>query len=333
MIDVFTFDPCPARGKIEKVTQVPFAAEAKLDGVRAILARSNATGEITLTGRRNSDRTGQKLNKIDSVPHLLEFGEKLVRQGYKDFVLDGELCLITKDGQFTTSNEVVSIMGSSTEKALAKQNETGLLTYVAFDLLYLLGNGDCRDYRNDPYCLRRGDLETLIGRYGLDKVLPVPVLGDYDGNSSLTPSEYVAETFAKATDVGLEGLILKTHRGPYHHLQWAKVKGEQTYDMVIIGTQDSEAETFAGNGIAAFQLALYDSAGRLMPVTMCSGMTHEIRRDAYENPSDYVGEVVEVKAQLMFKDTGALRHPRFIKLRTDLDPKEQTFAKYGVREG
>ena len=43
-----------------------------------------------------------------------------------------------------------------------------------------------------------------------------------------------------------------------------------------------------------------------------------------ENQKELIGSVLEVKANELFKDTGKLRHPRFLRFRTDKSPLECT---------
>lgn len=310
------FTPEPARGTWWQRRKLwePFVCEAKLDGARQVLA--NINGTVTMTGRRDSKVTGEKLDKVTSVPHLERFMALL-----PNTVLDGELYM--PGGQ---SNEVVSIIGSKPEKAVAKQAQRQMLHFVAFDILFQNGH----DLRGQTYNFRRNQLLYVLKQYPSPFVYPVRMF-DEDKLPDETPDEYVQRMFFCATQEGFEGLILKTQSGTYNHLEWAKVKGEHTYDMIICGYDESDSETFAGNGIAALQLGLYVSEKNLRMVTKCSGMTHWWRQQFYKYPDEYMGQVVEVKAQEMF-ETGALRHPRFVRLRPEVNAEDQTFAKYNIQE-
>lgn len=49
----------------------------------------------------------------------------------------------------------------------------------------------------------------------------------------------------------------------------------------------------------------------------CSGFDEEQREEFSSHKDDYFGTVIEVKANELFKDTGKLRHPRFLRIRED----------------
>lgn len=320
-LELGIFTPAPARATIQRITKSRvIVAELKLDGMREVLA--NINGVVTMTGRRDSVKTGMKIDKIGHVPHLRHWMLRL-----PETVLDGELYY-----PGANSNQIVSIMGSSSAEAIEKQMERGLLRFVAFDLLVDLGVV----MTDLPYLERRSRLCAVCANLNTPLIQPVAVLGQ-NGDQGVLRDEFIEITYQQAVSQGYEGLILKNVDGPYSHLEWAKVKPTASYDMVIVGYETSTSDTYAGNGIAALRLGLFDYAGKLVEVTRCSGLTDEWRRDFYTDytamqhqpPHEprFVGMVVTVLAQQMF-DTGALRHPRFIKLRPEAEPKDQTFAKY-----
>lgn len=65
----------------------------------------------------------------------------------------------------------------------------------------------------------------------------------------------------------------------------------------------------------------------------CSGFDEEQRAEFTKNRAKYIGSVVEVKANMIFPDTGRMRHPRFLRCRSDKNPESCTWAEYmdGVR--
>ena len=66
----------------------------------------------------------------------------------------------------------------------------------------------------------------------------------------------------------------------------------------------------------------------VMIVCECSGMTEEEREYFTRNRADVIGSVVEVKANEIMKDSGRLRHPRFLRIREDKEPDRCTWADH-----
>lgn len=64
----------------------------------------------------------------------------------------------------------------------------------------------------------------------------------------------------------------------------------------------------------------------VLEVGECSGFDEEMREYLTEHQSEVLGRVFEVKANELFKDTGKLRHPRFLRMRDD---KNATDCKWG----
>ena len=58
---------------------------------------------------------------------------------------------------------------------------------------------------------------------------------------------------------------------------------------------------------------------KILIVGECSGMDEEARAKFSTNPDEFIGKVIEVKANEIFNDTGKLRHPRFLRMRPDKD--------------
>lgn len=66
----------------------------------------------------------------------------------------------------------------------------------------------------------------------------------------------------------------------------------------------------------------------VLEVGECSGFDEETREMFSEDPKSWVGTVIEVKANEIFKDTGKLRHPRFMRTREDKSPLDCTYADH-----
>ena len=66
----------------------------------------------------------------------------------------------------------------------------------------------------------------------------------------------------------------------------------------------------------------------VLEVGECSGFDEETREMFSENPKSWVGRVIEIKANEIFKDTGKLRHPRFMRVREDKSALECTYKDH-----
>ena len=62
----------------------------------------------------------------------------------------------------------------------------------------------------------------------------------------------------------------------------------------------------------------------VLEVGECSGFDEETREWMTDHRAELRGSVIEVKANEIFKDTGKLRHPRFLRFRNDKSPIECT---------
>ena len=66
----------------------------------------------------------------------------------------------------------------------------------------------------------------------------------------------------------------------------------------------------------------------IMEVCECSGFDDETRDYFTRNKEEMVGKVVEVKANEIMKDSGRLRHPRYLRQRFDKNPEQCTWEDH-----
>lgn len=66
----------------------------------------------------------------------------------------------------------------------------------------------------------------------------------------------------------------------------------------------------------------------VLEVGECSGFDEDTRKMFSDDPETWIGEVIEVKANEIFKDTGKLRHPRYMRLREDKSALKCTYKDH-----
>ncbi len=71
-----------------------------------------------------------------------------------------------------------------------------------------------------------------------------------------------------------------------------------------------------------------DETYYLMHVCECAGFDDDTRGYFTENRDNMVGAVVEVKANELFRDTGKMRHPRYMRVRPDKEPERCVWADH-----
>ena len=79
-------------------------------------------------------------------------------------------------------------------------------------------------------------------------------------------------------------------------------------------------------GITTF--SNFDEDYLVMEVCECSGFDDETREYFTKNRNKMVGSVVEVKANGLFRDSGKMRHPRYLRQRFDKAPEECTWEDH-----
>jgi len=123
-----------------------------------------------------------------------------------------------------------------------------------------------------------------------------------------------AVQFTNIPDVipdGYEGFVYKNTYHPKGPFGWMKKKPSPSIDMRIVSLNIATEGKYARK-VGAFVCKTDD--GKLR--TLVGTMEDHVRNDATDNPNDWIGRVIEVKYQ--FKtEKGALRHPRFVRVRDD----------------
>lgn len=283
--------------------------ELKWDGYRAIGVIEPQ--QVTLTSRTGKDLSQQ----FREMENLADAFRSL------PIVVDGELCVLDKDGkpdfQALQAREK-PIPGHKRAKPLP-------VTYVVFDCLY----ADGRDLRDQPCEERKRRLESLI----------VP-------DRNVMYSKHVIgkgkELFELAQRRGLEGIVGKVRASPYRSgrsREWVKIKAKRRQEFVIggwteprgsrkefgallVGYYDEDGKLhYAGHVGTGFDAArLRDLMARLKPLERKSSPFVDTPKT--NQPAHWVKP--ELVAEIAFAEwtrEGILRQPVFIALRSDKDPK------------
>jgi bifunctional non-homologous end joining protein LigD len=213
---------------------------------------------------------------------------------------------------------------------LQRRDGSRVLVYAAFDCLYARG----QDLRSRPLAERRAVLEREVRES--DALVVARRLG-----------RTASEAFAKARELGLEGIILKDEASAYdagtRSRAWLKVKVRAEEEFVIggytppagarshfgallVGAWDGDRLRYAGKvGTGFTERILGDLIRRFRPLTRrTSPFADRVpgRQATWLEP--------ELVAQIAFTEwthDGKLRHPVFLGLRDDKSSYEVTWPK------
>jgi len=251
----------------KRVDAIPSAGgwsfEPKWDGFRAVIFRS---GDELLI----QSRDGKPLDR-----YFPELREPLLQQLPQQCVLDGEIVIQRAGGLDFDALSLRIHPAASRVKTLAAQMPASV---VFFDLLHV----DDRDLRDAPFHERRAELER--------------VLANADTPLHITPAtqdQTVAQDwFTRFEGAGLDGVMAKPLEGPYtpDKRTMLKVKHERDCDCVVAGFRwhkDGE-----GTAVGSLLLGLYNDAGALQHVGVCSSFTAAKRKELVEFLAPYREDAV-----------------------------------------
>jgi bifunctional non-homologous end joining protein LigD len=281
--------------------------ELKYDGYRCLLAIGG--GAVRLYTRNGLDWT-ERFRPIARAAEAIGVGSALI---------DGEIVAFDADGRTDFSTLQQALSGG------------GPLSYFVFDLLELGGE----DLKKLPLVERKEKLREVIA--GLSK----------DG--AIQYSEHVRgegeAVLKRICGAGHEGIVSKKADCPYQGKRtrtWVKVKCTRRQEFVIAGWTPSEKRTgFASLILGAYRDGALTYAGRVGTgfneadlVDLQTRFETLKRKDSALNgvPRDAARRArwvePELVAEIAFTEVtrdGSLRHPSFLGLREDKDPRTVTF--------
>jgi ATP-dependent DNA ligase len=232
--------------------------EPKWDGFRTLVFRDGAEMLI-------QSRDEKPLNRY--FPELLD---PLSRSLPPQCVLDGELVIVKDDELDFDALQLRLHPAASRVKLLSKQTPASV---VFFDLLCLGG----RDFRGEPFEMRRRELESLLDN------TPAPV--------HLTPAtrdrKIAEDWFRRFEGSGLDGVIAKPLNGTYEpdKRMMLKIKHERDCDCVVAGFRWHKKgdRTLVGSLL----LGLFDNSGALQHVGVCASFSNARRLELAEFLNPY----------------------------------------------
>jgi bifunctional non-homologous end joining protein LigD len=286
--------------------------EIKWDGFRA-LAEIDAEGNVKLTSRNGKDL-------LSKFPELENMGTAFRSL---PIIVDGEIVALDDKGRSSfqrLQNRIESIRGPR------KPTGGGHIAFVAFDVLF----ADGRDLRPLPLEQRKKILENLIVEGG-DVVYSKHIVGDGK------------KLFEQAEKRGLEGVMAKRRDAPYESGRrtrtWLKIKAQKRQEFVIGGYTEPRGSR---KGFGALIVGYYEKGrflyaghvGTGFNTKILEALTKRLRHLERKTcpfatlppksaaPAHWVSPDLVCEVRFTeWTDEGYLRHPAFMGLREDKDPK------------
>lgn len=281
------------RENLEIYTKESYWAEEKFDGARYL---AHVYEDITyFTGRRISVVTDMFVDKTYNVPHLYT---AMTIPDLVGTIFDGEI--IYPGGMV---NSVTKIMGCTSENAIARQEATGWVDYVMFDILFYKGQ-DIRTWRQEDR--RKLLMDIYIDHFGNHPNIRTSIAV----NTFLIEGLY-QEIMAKNG----EGIVIKDIDSPYGK-GWTKIKKVLEDSVIIVGFTSGKGKYT--NQIGAIRFGQYVDK-ELIEYGQCSGMDDATRDKLTKSQDEMIGRVLDIKFQERF-ESGKFREPRFLRFRNDIDP-------------
>ncbi|WP_436912146.1 ATP-dependent DNA ligase LigA [Halosimplex marinum] len=297
------------------------AVEWKFDGARVQVHHDPDgidDGATTALFSRNME------DVTDPLPEVVEFVEESLDA---PAILDGEVVAVAEDGSPLPFQEVLRRFRRKHDVAKAREDVS--VEFRAFDCLH--ADGD--DLLEDPLAERHDRLEAVLGEAGAEALSTLSVSED--------PDE-IADIEAEALDAGQEGIMLKNPESAYtpgrRGKQWLKRKPDvETLDLVVTGAEWGEGRR--AELLGTFEVSARTDDGFAPLGKVATGITDEELEDLTALLEPHVlsedGADVDVDPAVVFEvgyeeiQTSstyaaghALRFPRFLGVREDIDPDD-----------
>jgi ATP-dependent DNA ligase len=304
-------------------------------------------GNMRLQGRSKSVNGGY-LDKLDHVPHLMNFFNELPN----GTCLLGEIYFPNNEG----SSNVTTIMGCLTPKAIERQQKGDKLHYYIFDIWAWEGKSymskKC-DERFDELnsCARAypyeyvewaqyyegkelwEQLQVILANGGegivMTKKGTVPSPGKRTARKTLKVKKELSENIdCFFTGRGTAPTRLYTGKEIETWKYWqnmrtgAKIEGEMYKDYAEGVALEPITKPAFYNWAGSLEIGVLKN-GEVYPIGFLSGLADEIKAD----PGAQKMKCIEVTAMEILP-TGGIRHAKLERFRPDLAPTDCTYEKY-----
>lgn len=308
--------------------------EPKYDGIRTLIAvePGEAAGGVTILSRLGADKTSQ-------FPEIVAALHRFRQTLKAPVILDGEIVALDAAGDPAGFQHLQGRIHLSDPAAIARRAREQPAAFVAFDVLRDGGE----DLRPLPLGIRRARLERVLGSAGS------PALRF----SEFVPGDGTA-LYQRALERGWEGLVAKRLDSRYlagrRTAQWRKLKIVKRQECVIggwteprksraffgallLGVYEGEALVYVGHtGTGFSEAALARIAALLRPLERAS-CPFQTRPRTNERPHWVEPRLVAEVRFTEWTGDGILRHPAYIGLRDDVDPRTVRRDPMPVRRG
>jgi ATP-dependent DNA ligase len=276
-----------------------YVAQEKLDGMRAVVHVTSSGLRIFSRSAGVNDPTSP-LEKTTALPHLAA----LKFPGMESTILDCEILASGMDS--------AQLSGAIHKNEVSDDNR--LVKLYVFDILRFLG----KDLTEKTLHERLGFLLTAKTRIYSKHIIYLPY-----AFSTKEKQELHQSIIAK----NKEGIMLKRLNASYvlggrPANNWYKRKKSMNIDAVILGFTTGKGKYNTQIGAVRFGQYVKTPKGWILKeLGQASGFSDIQRKEFSSHPERYIGKVLTIKGMERLK-SGAIRHPIFVEIRSDKNPKQ-----------
>ena len=251
----------------------------KLDGANYIMSITNKGNSFV---SRRLSVNGNYTHVENKIPHLRDLK---ISPKYNDYILRGELWHEGPKNRHINGGNVSflsGILNSNPIKAILTQKKNGEIHYAPFDILSIPHKDVSHLVYADKLAILKAIEKSINSKY-FKRPLDLISTQAKVKQSFLHYILHVAKG---------EGIVIKNLKKVVKEDKWIKNKKSNDYVLKIIGFTKGKGK-YENKGISAFKAV--DANGNLVAI-IGTGLTDDVRIDAYLQPNKYIGRHIEVKA-------------------------------------